>query len=204
MSASGTAKNSMSRMSSCLYVWEGGLAIYGGIIGAVLGVLIISKIKKISPLNYLDIGALGLLIGQSIGRWGNFINREAHGAVTDSFLRMGLEDANGAITYYHPTFLYESVWNMLGFVLLHFYSKRGRKFRGEIFLLYVAWYGFGRGIIEGLRTDSLYLFGTGIRVSQLLAFASCAAALAVWAWIRFFRKKTVTKQEEEEQPNDSH
>ena len=96
------------------------------------------------------------------------------------------------------------MWNALGFVLLHFYSKRGRKFRGEIFLLYVAWYGFGRGIIEGLRTDSLYLFGTGIRVSQLLAFASCAAALAVWAWIRFFRKKTVTKQEEEEQPNDSH
>jgi phosphatidylglycerol:prolipoprotein diacylglycerol transferase len=195
---------------SCLYIWEGGLAIYGGIIGAVLGVLIISRIKKISPRNYLDIGSLGLLIGQSIGRWGNFINREAHGAITDGFFRMGIENADGTFTYYQPTFLFESLWNAIGFVLLHFYSKRGRKFRGEIFLLYVAWYGFGRGIIEGMRTDSLYLFNTGIRVSQLLGFLSCTVALGVWAWVRFFRRPKQTEItveqsiESEEEQHDSH
>ena len=84
------------------------------------------------------------------------MNREAYGGVTDSFLKMGLEDAAGQVTYYHPTFLYESVWNLIGFIGLHFYSKR-RKFDGEVFLLYVAWYGLGRSWIEGLRTDSLYL-----------------------------------------------
>ena len=105
----------------------------------------------------LDLGGLGLLISQMIGRWGNFINREAYG--TDGLLfKMGIETASG-VTYYHPTFLYESVWNLMGFLLLHFYSKK-RKYDGEIFTLYVAWYGLGRGIIEGLRTDSLYFFGS--------------------------------------------
>ena len=130
----------------------------------------------------MDIGSLGLLIGQMIGRWGNFMNREAFGAETDSFLKMGIE-VGGAVRYWHPTFLYESVWNLVGFVLLHFYSKR-RKFDGEVFALYVAWYGLGRAWIEGLRTDSLYLFGTGIRVSQLLAAVSCVAAVAYVVWRR--------------------
>lgn len=170
-----------------LYVWEGGLAIYGGVIGAVIGVAIFCRVKKLPIGPLLDVGSLGLLIGQMIGRWGNFMNREAHGAVTNSFFKMGIADAAGNVTYYQPTFLYESVWNLVGFVALHFYSKR-RKFDGEVFLLYLAWYGLGRAWIEGLRTDSLYLFNTGIRVSQLLAALSCVAAIAVLVYVRVVRK----------------
>jgi len=121
--------------------------------------------------------ALGFLIGQSIGRWGNFVNREAFGAATNSFFRMGLYNTvTGAWEYYHPTFLYESVWNAVGFVLLHVLSKH-RKYDGEIALGYVAWYGLGRCLIEGLRMDSLY-WGP-FRVSQVLAAVSCIAATAV-------------------------
>ncbi len=170
-----------------LYVWEGGLAIYGGVIGAVIGVAIFCRVKKLPIGPLLDVGGLGLLIGQMIGRWGNFMNREAHGAVTDSFFKMGIADAACNVTYYQPTFLYESVWNLVGLVALHFYSKR-RKFDGEVFLLYLAWYGLGRAWIEGLRTDSLYLFNTGIRVSQLLAALSCVAAIAVLVYVRVVRK----------------
>ena len=171
---------------SVLYIWEGGIAIYGSVIGAVLMTYLYTRWKKLPLLPILDLVALGFMIGQFIGRWGNFMNREAFGAVTDSFLRMGLENAYGEVTYYHPTFLYESAWNFVGFIALHFYSKR-RKFDGEIFALYVAWYGLGRAIIEGLRTDSLYLFSTGIRVSQLLALVSCLIAVAYLVW-RYRRK----------------
>lgn len=164
---------------SVLYIWEGGLAVYGSIIGAVLAVWVYTRVKKMTLGPFLDIGALGLLIGQCIGRWGNFMNREAHGSVTDSFFKMGLVDSAGRVIYYHPTFLYESVWNLVGFVLLHFYSKKHRHYDGEIFTMYVAWYGLGRGFIEGLRTDSLYLFHTGLRVSQLLAILSCLVAVAL-------------------------
>lgn len=170
---------------SMLYIWEGGLAIYGGVIGAVLAVLIFCKFSKLPAGPLLDVGGLGLLIGQMVGRWGNFMNREAHGGVTDSFLKMGIADMTGAVEYYHPTFLYESLWNLVGFILLHVYSKR-RKFDGEVFALYVAWYGLGRAWIEGLRTDSLYLFGTGIRVSQLLAVVSFLGAIG---FILYVRKK---------------
>ena len=96
---------------SMLYIWEGGLAIYGGIIGGAITVLVLSRVKKIPPLVMLDNASMGVIIGQICGRWGNFMNREAHGSVTDSFFKMGLADAAGNITYYHPTFLYESVWN---------------------------------------------------------------------------------------------
>ena len=164
---------------SILYVWEGGLAIYGGIIGAVVAVWLYSRVKKVPLGPLLDVGGMGLLIGQMIGRWGNFINREAHGGVTDSFFKMGLTDASGQVTYVHPTFLYESVWNLAGFLLLHFLAKKRRRYDGELFTMYVAWYGLGRGWIEGLRTDSLYFFGTGIRVSQILAILSCLAAVAI-------------------------
>ena len=161
---------------SVLYIWEGGNAIYGAVIGAVLGVIIHCKlIKKISVLSVLDIVSLGFLIGQFIGRWGNFINREAHGGVTDNFLRMGLlNPSTGTGQYYHPTFLYESVWNFVGFILLHFQSKH-RKYDGQTALMYVAWYGAGRALIEGLRTDSLW-WGN-FRVSQVLAAASCVIAV---------------------------
>ena len=165
---------------SILYIWEGGLAIYGGVIGAVVGVIVFCRIKKIKIATILDMVMLGFLIGQACGRWGNFFNREAFGAETASFFRMGLTNTiTGITTYYHPTFLYESVWNALGFVLLHFLSKR-RKYDGQIALGYVAWYGLGRCMIEGLRMDSLW-WGP-FRVSQLLAGVSCVAAVCVLLW----------------------
>ena len=168
-------------------IWKGGLAIYGGVIGAVIGGFVFSKIKKVKLGNMLDVAGLGLLIGQSIGRWGNFVNREAFGRETDIFCRMGLT-LNGETIYVHPTFLYESVWNAIGFILLHIYSKkRVNAYSGEIFTLYVFWYGLGRAFIEGLRTDSLYLFGLqifgyGIRTSQLLAVLSCVGAASLFLY----------------------
>jgi len=160
-----------------LYIWEGGLAIYGGVLGAVLGMYVFCKFKKLKFATILDMVLLGFLIGQSIGRWGNFFNREAFGAETDFFLRMGLlSTETGKVTFHHPTFLYESVWNAVGFGILHFLSKR-RKYDGQIALGYVVWYGLGRAFIEGLRTDSLY-WGP-FRVSQLLAAVSCLAAAVV-------------------------
>ena len=166
-----------------LYIWNGGLAIYGGVIGAAIGIFVLAKVKKIKVGAVLDITSLGFLIGQSIGRWGNFFNREAFGAVTDSFLRMGLTNKyTGAVTYYHPTFLYESLWNAFGFVLLHFLSKK-RKYDGQIALGYLAWYGLGRTFIEGLRMDSLY-WGN-FRVSQMLAAITCFIAVAILMLMAF-------------------
>ena len=170
-----------------LYIWEGGLAIYGGVIGAVIGLFIYTKVKKVKTSAMLDIGGLGLLIGQSIGRWGNFMNREAFGAETTSFLRMGLTDANGVTIYVHPTFLYESVWNVLGLLILHFYSKR-RKFDGQIFLMYLGWYGLGRMFIEGLRTDSLYVGSSNLRVSQLLAGICFLGVVIFLVYDKIFRE----------------
>ena len=167
-----------------LDIRSGGLAIYGGVIGAALAIFIYTRVKKQPILPYLDIMGLGLLIGQAVGRWGNFFNREAHGGVTDSFLRMGLIE-NGQLQYFHPTFLYESVWNLVGFVLLHFLSKK-RRYDGEVFLGYIAWYGLGRAFIEGLRTDSLYI--GPLRVSQWLAGISCAVAAGIMIYERFFVK----------------
>ena len=172
---------------SCLYIWEGGLAIYGGVLGGILGLFLCHKVKKLPFWTELDLAAYGVLLGQICGRWGNFMNREAHGSETASFLRMGLTDPDGVVRYYHPTFLYESLWNLVGFVLLHFYAKK-RKFDGEIFLCYLFWYGLGRVWIEGLRTDSLYLFGTGIRVSQLLALLCVLGAGTALAVIRLRKK----------------
>ncbi len=168
---------------SVLYIWQGGIAIYGGVIGAVLGVVVFCKIKKLKIATVLDLVLMGFLIGQSIGRWGNFFNREAFGAETDSFFRMGLHNVKtGVTTYYHPTFLYESVWNALGLVLLHMISKK-RKYDGQIALMYAAWYGLGRCIIEGLRVDSLW-WGP-FRVSQLLAGISCLTAVGILLWQNF-------------------
>jgi len=133
----------------------------------------------------MDLASFGLLIGQSIGRWGNFMNREAFGYETDIFCRMGLT-LNGSTIYVHPTFLYESLWNALGFVGMHILSKKTeRKFDGQYFLYYLGWYGLGRVWIEGLRTDSLYIGATGIRVSQAVAGACVlVAALILIAVLR--------------------
>lgn len=177
---------------SALYIWEGGLAIYGGVIGGVITVLIVSAVKKVPAGVMLDLAGMAVIIGQFFGRWGNFMNREAYGYETDAFLKMGLENAAGQVVYYHPTFLYESLWNFVGFIGLHILSKK-RKFDGQIFLTYVAWYGLGRAWIEGLRTDSLYLFDTGIRVSQLVAAVSCVIAIGIIAWVLLAKKPTPEK-----------
>ena len=175
---------------SVLYIWEGGIAIYGGVIGAILGLLLFARLRKQKLLPYLDLMSLGLLIGQCVGRWGNFFNREAYGAeiFSNYFLRMGIEEADGVVRYWHPTFLYESVWNLCGFVLLHLLSKK-RRYNGQTFLQYLAWYGLGRVWIEGLRTDSLYIGSTGIRVSQLLAGLSFVVAVGVMLYLRLYRSE---------------
>lgn len=169
-----------SNFADVFKIWEGGLAIYGGILFAVAAAVIYCMAKKISCGAMLDLFSFGLLIGQAVGRWGNFFNREAYGVsknVENFFLRMGLTPASGETIYVHPTFLYESLWNIIGLVVLHVYSKKHRKFDGQVFALYVAWYGLGRYLIEGLRADSLYLFDSAIRVSQLLALLSCCFAI---------------------------
>lgn len=158
-------------------IWEGGLAIYGGLIVGTLTVFICCKIKKISFYKLGDAIVPGVMIGQLLGRWGNFFNGEAYGGIVaeDSplyFLRMGLSphefyELRGQMAYVHPTFLYESLWNLLGFILINLIYKK-KKFDGQIILMYFTWYGFGRMLIEGLRTDSLYV---GVfRISQVVGF----------------------------------
>lgn len=169
---------------SVLYIWEGGIAIYGSVLGAIAGILIFCRVKKFKCAALLDLVALGFLIGQIMGRWGNFFNREAFGAATTCFSRMGLFNTRtGAWEYYHPTFLYESLWNLVGLIGLHFLSKR-RRYDGQVALGYAAWYGLGRTMIEGLRMDSLY-WGS-IRVSQALAALSCITAVGLLLW-NYFR-----------------
>ncbi len=196
---------------SILYIWEGGLAIYGGVLGAIAGVLVYCRCKKISVAAVLDVVALGFLIGQAMGRWGNFFNREAFGAETANFLRMGLYNTvTQTVEYHHPTFLYESMWNAAGFLLLHFASKH-RRYDGQIALGYAAWYGLGRAWIEGLRTDSLYIGATDIRVSQLLAAASCGAAVILLVYFamkrpspdKMFVHRVAQAQKQTEKQEDS-
>ena len=194
---------------SVFAIWEGGIAISGSVIGAVIGVIVLCKVKKLKIATVLDITLLGFFIGQILGRWGNFFNREAFGAATDSFFRMGLYNTvTGSWEYYHPTFLYESVWNLVGFILLHFLSKR-RKYDGQIALGYCAWYGLGRCFIEGLRVDSLY-WGP-FRVSQVLAGLTCVAASAILLWQSFqphdpanlFVNRVVSVEEPKEEPREN-
>lgn len=190
-------------------IWNGGIAIYGGIIGALIGAKIGCRVGKINFQNLLDLGALGLLIGQGIGRWGNFFNQEAFGANTDTALfRMwslkirdtlaqdqadlllkGMEvDPETAV---HPTFLYESIWCIAVFILLHIVVTKFRKFKGEIFLLYGIFYGLERTVVEGLRTDSLYVPNTAIRVSQLLS-AVIVVVFTIWLIVMFVKLKRGT------------
>ena len=157
-----------------LAVNEGGLAIYGGIIGALIGGLIVAKIDKMDIPALLDVAAVGFLIGQGIGRWGNFFNQEAYGTPTDLLWGMMSEGTNNIAV--HPCFLYESVWCLLGALVLHLFSKsKARKYHGQLALMYMVWYGVERTVVEGLRTDSLYIPHTGLRVSQILSIF-----LAVW------------------------
>lgn len=161
-------------------IWNGGLAIYGGVIAGVIVMLLFCRRKKIPWRATIDLLIYGLLIGQILGRWGNFMNREAFGAETDIFCRMQLTAPDGSFVCVHPTFLYESLWNLVGFLALVIWERRGaRRYDGQAALGYFFWYGLGRAWIEGLRTDSLYLGATGLRVSQLLSAALCLAALVL-------------------------
>lgn len=163
-------------------IWEGGIAIYGAIIGGALAVFVVSKIKKIRWQKAFDMIAPGVMIGQILGRWGNFFNGEAFGGVPaeNSFLyrfRMEVrQDTWYSTVTAHPTFFYESLWNLIGFLIINACYKK-KRFDGEVFLWYITWYGFGRMFIEGLRTDSLYL--GSIRISQLVAALCFIVGLAL-------------------------
>ncbi len=181
---------------------NGGIAIYGGIIGAGLAMLLYVSIKKLSFLKYADLAVVGLALGQAIGRWGNFFNREAYGGYTDSLFAMRIikEEATkltpdllnnmilvNGVEYIqvHPTFLYESTWNFMNFLFLFLYSKN-KKFEGEVFAFYFLIYGIGRFLIEGLRQDQLLIWNTNIAVSQLLSLVFVFVATA---FIIYGRKK---------------
>lgn len=191
---------------------DGGIAIYGAVIASALTLLVFCRWRKLPFMTFADLGVQGLFIGQIIGRWGNFMNVEAYGGVTAAPWRMcspaiarWLYSAGqiDEVAYQsiltgelgvHPTFLYESLWNVVGFVLVVYLSKKFYKFDGQLFLSYVFWYGMGRFVIEGLRTDSLYffglkLFGYPIRTSQVLALVSAVAALGVLIWRLVCAKK---------------
>lgn len=197
--------NKFTLWSAITEIHSGGLAIYGGIIGGVIVGLLICRFRKAPLLPMMDIGGTGFLIGQAIGRWGNFVNQEAFGAPTAGDLPWGMtgstisrypeviaaqeELGTSGYALVHPCFLYESLWCGLGILLIHFVFSRIQTFDGELFLYYVIWYGTGRGFIEGLRTDSLYL--GSLRVSQLLGFASALFCLIL---LIFFKIKTAKNE----------
>ena len=161
-------------------IWNGGLAIYGGVIAGVIVMLLVCRRKKIPWQAMIDLLVFGLLIGQILGRWGNFMNREAFGAETEIFCRMKLTAPDGRSICVHPTFLYESLWNLVGFIGLLIWERRGgRRYDGQAALGYFFWYGVGRSWIEGLRTDSLYIGNSALRVSQLLSIVLALAALVL-------------------------
>ena len=180
------SNGSYENLIDVLAIWDGGIAIYGAIIGGAIASFIIFRIKKIRFLKLCDALAPAVMLGQIMGRWGNFANGEAFGAETASFLRMGLSHYAGIVqTYVHPTFLYESLWNLLGFALINIFYKK-KRFDGQWLLAYIAWYGLGRGFIETLRQDSLYIGDTNIRVSSLLGFILFvfAATLLVYFFLK--------------------
>ena len=192
---------------SILNIRQGGLAIYGGVIAAVITVFVFARVKKMSATLILDTAGLGLVAGQMIGRWGNFFNREAFGEYTNSFLAMRLpvdavrgsditelmrknmETVKG-VSYIqvHPTFLYESLWCLMVLIIMLIYRKH-KKFNGELFLVYLFGYGLGRFWIEGLRTDQLLIPKIGLPVSQILAGVLVVVSLALIIYKRIELKK---------------
>ncbi len=171
-------------------IWDGGLAIYGGVIAAFLSCYVLSRRRGFPLGAFTDLIVMGLLIGQAIGRWGNFMNREAFGSETALPWRMELLTRSGEAVDVHPTFLYESLWNVVGLLLIVFIISKARRFDGENTWFYFLWYGIGRFWIEGLRTDSLYLFdwtigGQPIRVSQALSLVM----ILLSAFILFYHIK---------------
>ncbi len=172
-------------ISEIIKIWHGGLAIYGGIIGGLLTAIVFCKIRKIQFLDLADFCIPFVALSQSIGRWGNFVNREAYGERTNSFLKMGLfSKQTNQIEYYHPTFLYESICTLLIFIILSRVDKK-KKFAGQAFYLYFILYGIARFFIEGLRMDSLYFANTNIRVSQVLSLVLAIVFSIIYIWKRF-------------------
>ena len=168
-------------------IWEGGLGIYGGLIAGAITVLVMTRIKKISFLKFADCVCPSLIMAQAIGRWGNFTNGEAFGSETSIFCRMGLNNSltGYATMFVHPTFLYESLWNIVGFILINLFYRH-RKYDGQVFHMVFAWYGFGRMFIELLRSDSLYLvphrevwFNKISVIVGFFAFAACTTWMIV-------------------------
>ena len=204
-----TSLDQYDSFGEAIAIWNGGLGIYGGIIGGCMGIVIVCLLKKISWRKLFDMAAPGVMIAQAMGRWGNFFNGEAYGyniGETTRFFffnkefvltsgegtvfhtfRMGLQQF-GYTFYYHPTFLYESVWNVIGFIIANIIYKH-KRFHGQIALFYFTWYGFGRMFIEGFRTDSLYVPGTGIRISQLVGFICVIAAGAALITLTVLTRK---------------
>jgi phosphatidylglycerol:prolipoprotein diacylglycerol transferase len=183
--------------SEIIKIWEGGIAIHGALIGAIVTTIVFAKKRNVSFWKIADIAAPSLLIGQMMGRWGNFMNQEAHGGeVSRSYLE-GLNLPQFIInqmyiegTYYHPTFLYESLWSACGVILL-LILRRKNLLRGEVFLSYLVWYSIGRFFVEHLRTDSLMLFDT-IRIAQLVSAVTIILGLALIFYRRY--SKTETKR----------
>lgn len=173
-------------LDELLAIHNGGLAIYGGVIGGLLGGCLVARHKKLPIPAILDVTVMGFLIGQGLGRWGNFFNQEAFGTPTDLPWRMVSENTGGVGV--HPCFLYESLWCLLGFGLLYWFSRKWRQYDGQIFLLYLVWYGAERMVVEGLRTDSLYTPLFGLRVSQIVA--AVTMLLGVILLIVFRRRRT--------------
>ncbi len=197
--------NYKNDLTSIFKIWQGGLAIYGAVIAAFATLFVYTKIKKKSFWQMADTAVLGLVIGQIIGRWGNFMNREAFGDYSDGLFAMALpieavrqheitanhwahvaEGANYIMV--HPTFLYESLWN-LGVLIVLLLYRRHKKFEGEISLMYLAGYGIGRFFIEGLRTDQLLLPVVGIPVSQLLGIVAFVVCTIIILIVRTYKKK---------------
>ncbi len=194
-------------------IWNGGLGIYGGIIGGCLGIFLACKWKKLDWKKAFDMIGPGVMLAQAIGRWGNFFNGEAHGYAVGSRtyfyfmgkehvlnvsesslfykLRMGLNPNPDAplsrMNFYHPTFLYECLWNLLGFVLINIFYKH-KKFNGQVALMYFVWYGFGRMFIEGFRTDSLFIPGTDLRISQCIGLACFTVGVILLIAIPVYRR----------------
>lgn len=220
-------------------IWEGGLAIYGGIIGGLICAFIVCKLERINMLNLLDMVGISLLVGQGIGRWGNFANQEAFGMFTgkhfgmmsdtviqyikanpDGFGLTEFVNNGGDVSkyiadndlYVHPTFFYESAWCLLGVAVLYFVLRKCRIFSGQMFLTYGVWYGVERAVVEGMRTDSLYIAGTSLRISQVISMVLVVVCgiLLIFFLIRykknpkpiegvdFFPERTPREQEEYE------
>ena len=183
-------------------IWNGGLAIYGGIIAGFLAAMVVARAKRIPFPVIADIAGPAVMVGQIIGRWGNFVNVEAFGAETTLPWRMGvLYSFNDGVSFVsekfvHPTFIYESLWNLLGLILITYFYKK-KKFHGQMFLTYMTWYGFGRMLIEGLRADSLYV--GSIRISQLVGFVTfVVGAVLIIYNLQRVKKKSLSEKTDEE------